>query len=120
MTMTVETPPDRVRPGAVAGLLIGDLIGPAAIYYAARALGAPVVLALILGGVACLPRQAAELARRGRLDGLGTAVPVAFALGGLLSLLSGDPRVLIVKDGWAAPPCTAGGPGWASGGRWKR
>lgn len=107
MTMTVETPPPhRVRPGAVAGLLLGDLIGPAAIYYAARALGAPVVLALILGGVACLPRQAVELARRGRLDGLGTAVLVAFALGGLLSLLSGDPRGLIVKD--AVWPLAAG------------
>jgi hypothetical protein len=99
MTMTVETPPlDRIRPAAVAGLLLGDLIAPAAIYYVARALGAPVVLALILGGLACLPRQAAELARRGRLDGLGTAVLVAFALSGLLSLLSGDARVLIVKD----------------------
>jgi len=62
MTMTVETPPpDRIRPAAVAGLLLGDLIAPAAIYYAAKALGAPVVLALILGGLACLPRQVAEL-----------------------------------------------------------
>jgi hypothetical protein len=62
MTMTVETPPpDRIRPAAVAGLLLGDLIAPAAIYYAARALGAPVVLALILGGLACLPRQVAAV-----------------------------------------------------------
>jgi hypothetical protein len=107
MTMTVETPPpDRIRLAAVAGVLLGDLIAPAAIYYAARALGAPVVLALILGGLACLPRQAAGLARRRRLDGLGTAVLVAFALSGLLSLLSGDARVLIVKD--AVWPLAAG------------
>ena len=107
MTMTVETPPpDHIRPAAVAGVLLGDLIAPAAIYYAARALGAPVVLALILGGLACLPRQVAGLARRGRLDGLGTAVLVAFALSGLLSLLSGDARVLIVKD--AVWPLAAG------------
>jgi MerR family transcriptional regulator, thiopeptide resistance regulator len=33
-------PPDRIRPAAVAGLLLGDLIAPAAIYYAARALEA--------------------------------------------------------------------------------
>ena len=78
MAMTIETPPpDRIRPAAVAGLLLGDLIAPAAIYYAARALGAPVVPALILGGLACLPRQVAGLARRGRADGLGTAVLVA-------------------------------------------
>jgi hypothetical protein len=107
MTMTVETPPpDRIRLAAVAGVLLGDLIAPAAIYYAARALGAPVVLALILGGLACLPRQAAGLARRRRLDGLGTAVLVAFALSGLLSLLSGNARVLIVKD--AVWPLAAG------------
>jgi len=38
--MTVETPPpDRVRAAAVAGVLLGDLIAPAAIYYAARAPG---------------------------------------------------------------------------------
>jgi hypothetical protein len=107
MIMNVETPPDRIRPAAVAGLLLGDLIGPAAIYYAARALGAPVALALILGGLTCLPRQAAKLARRGRLDGLGAAVLVTFALSGLLSLLSGDARILIVKD--AVWPLAAGG-----------
>jgi hypothetical protein len=107
MTMTVETPPpDRIRPAAIAGPLIGDLIAPAAIYYAARALGAPVVLALILGAVASLPRQVVELARRGRLDGLGTAVLVVFALSGMLLLLSGDARVLIVKD--AVWPLAAG------------
>ena len=39
MTMTVEAPPGRIRPAAVAGLLLGDLIAPAAIYYAARAPG---------------------------------------------------------------------------------
>jgi hypothetical protein len=30
MTMTARTPPDRVRPAAVAGLLLGDLIALAA------------------------------------------------------------------------------------------
>jgi hypothetical protein len=107
MNRTVETPPERSTPAAVAGPLLGDLIGPAAIYYAARALAAPVPLALILGGLACLPRQAAALARRGRLDGLGTAVLVTFALSALLTLLSGDARILIVKD--AVWPLAAGG-----------
>jgi hypothetical protein len=108
MTMTVESPPpDHIRLTAVGGPLLGDLIAPAVIYYAARTLGAPVLLALILGGLACLPRQVVELARRGRLDGLGTAVLVTLALSGLLSLLSGDARVLIVKD--AVWPLAAGG-----------
>jgi hypothetical protein len=57
MTMTVETPPpDRIRPAAVAGLPLGDLIAPAAIHYAARALASPVVpviaVPVLLGGTA--------------------------------------------------------------------
>lgn len=63
MTLTVETPPpDRIRPGAVAGLLLGDLIASATIYYAARALGAPVALALILL-CGCWPRGSWRRAR---------------------------------------------------------
>ena len=64
------------------------------------------MLAVVLGGVACLPRQAVGLARRGRLDGLGVAVLVVLAVSGLLSLLSGDARVLVVKD--AIWPLAAG------------
>jgi hypothetical protein len=99
MTMTARPPSlTGIRPAALAGMLLGDLIGPVAIYYVARALGAPVLLAVILGGLACLPRQAVGLARRGRLDGLGVAVLAVLAVSGLLSLLSGDARVLVVKD----------------------
>jgi hypothetical protein len=107
MTMTVDLPPPAgIRPAAVACLLIGDLIAPAASYYAARWLGASVVLALIVGGLGCVPRQVAELARRGRLDGLGAAVLIVLALSGLLSLLSGSARILVVKD--AVWPLAAG------------
>ena len=109
MTMTATAPPPSpagIRPAALAGVLLGDLIAPAGVYYAASALGAPVMLAVILGGVACLPRQAVGLARRGRLDGLGVAVLVVLAGSGLLSLLSGDARVLVVKD--AIWPLAAG------------
>jgi hypothetical protein len=105
MTMTADPPPG-IRPAAVAGILLGDLIAPAALYYAARALGAPVIPALLLGGLASLPRQAVELVRRRRLDGLGAAVLAGLALGAALSLLSGSARVLVVKD--AVWPLAAG------------
>jgi hypothetical protein len=111
-TVTAGQPsPAAIRPTALAGVLLGDLIAPACVYYAARALGAPVMLALLLGGLACLPRQAVGLARRRRLDGLGAAVLIVFAVSGLLSLLSGDARVLVLKDAvWplAAGAVTAG------------
>jgi hypothetical protein len=106
MTMTVDPPPAGFRPAAVAALLLGDLIAPAAVYYAARSLGATAVLALILGGLACLPRQVAQLARRRRLDGLGAAVLIVLALSGLLTLLAGSARILVVKD--AVWPLAAG------------
>ena len=106
MTMTTGTPPaPAVRPAA-AGLLLGDLIAPAAVYYLARALGAPVVLALILGGATGLPRQAVALARRRRPDGLGAAVLAVFALSALLALSAGSARILVVKD--AIWPLAAG------------
>jgi hypothetical protein len=98
--------PTDIRPAALAGVLLGDLIAPAGLYYAGRAFGAPVMLALILGSLACLPRQAVRLVRRGRVDGLGAAVLVVFAVSGLLSLLSGDARILVMKD--AAWPLAAG------------
>jgi hypothetical protein len=119
MTMTINSPPVpasppapavppalAVRPAAVAGALLGDLAAPAAVYYLARWLGAGAVWALILGGLTCLPRQAAGLARRRRLDGLGIAVLVVFALSGLLALSAGSARALIVKD--ASWPLAAG------------
>jgi len=106
MTMTTGTPPaPAVRPAA-AGLLLGDLIAPAAVYYLARALGATAVLALILGGATCLPRQAVAAARRRRPDGLGAAVLIVFALSALLALSAGSARILVVKD--AIWPLAAG------------
>jgi hypothetical protein len=107
MTVTARPPsPTGIRPAALAGVLLGDLIAPAGLYYAARALGAPVMLALLLGGLACLPRQVVGLVRRGRVDGLGAAVLMVFAVSGLLSLLSGDARILVMKD--AVWPLAAG------------
>ena len=94
------------RTAGLLGLLLGDLAAPIAIFYGARAAGASTGLALVLGGAVCLPRQLAEVARKRRLDGLGVAVLVSFALGGVLSLVSGDARVLVVKD--AIWPVAAG------------
>src|SRR5690242_10850285 len=111
ITMTMTTPvrpasPTGIRPVAIAAVLLGDLVAPAGVYYAARALGAPVMLAVLLGGLTCLPRQVFGLARRGRIDGLGAAVIGVLVVSGLLSLLSGDARFMVVKD--AVWPLAAG------------
>lgn len=109
MTMTARAPSRAshgTRPAALMGVLLGDLVGPIAVYYVAKAAGASTGLALVLGGVVCLPRQLAELVRKRRLDGLGIVVLMSFALGGGLSLVSGDARFLLVKD--AIWPVVAG------------
>ncbi|WP_034263842.1 VC0807 family protein [Actinospica robiniae] len=99
-------PPARGRSGALLKPLLGDLIAPIVVYYSARSLGATAGLALVSGGLTCVPRQVWEVVRRRHLDGLGIAVLVSFALGALLSLSSGDVRLLVVKD--ALWPLAAG------------
>jgi hypothetical protein len=99
-------PPAGVRPAALAGPLLGDVIAPAVTYYLARGLGAPAAAALVLGGLSCLPRQVLAVTRRRRPDGLGAAVLAALAIGGLLSLWAGSARLLVAKD--ALWPLAAG------------
>jgi hypothetical protein len=109
MTSPASSSASRAAARLPAGLLwvlLGDLAGPIAVYYGARSAGASTGLALVLGGAVCLPRQLAELMRKRRLDGLGIAVLVSFALGGAASLVSGDARFLVVKD--AIWPVAAG------------
>jgi hypothetical protein len=86
------------RPTAFLGALIGDVLAPLAVYYLVGALGASTMTAMIVAGLSCVPREAYQLARRRRLDGLGAAVIVSLALGVLLALGTGDARVLAVKD----------------------
>ncbi|MEW2522663.1 VC0807 family protein [Actinacidiphila alni] len=80
------------------GLLVGDLVAPVVVYGVAHAVGAGTMTAALLAGAGCLPRQAVRLAGRRRLDGLGAAVLAAFVVGALLTLISGDPRVMALKD----------------------
>ena len=106
MTMTKPVPPDQAPAPRAAGVspavflppLLGDLVGPVAVYYLAEGLGAAPLAAMLLGGATCLPRLAVELIRRRRLDGLGTAVLIGFFLGAVLTLTTGNVRALAVKD----------------------
>jgi hypothetical protein len=95
--MTMAATPS-VQPRTFLGPLLGDLVAPVAVYYLAQALGASPLAAMLLAGAACLPRLALELIRRHRLDGLGAAVLIAFTIGAVLTLTTGDARTLAVKD----------------------
>lgn len=95
-----------LRPMRLVGAIAGDVIAPVAVFFGAQALGVGALGASLLAGAGCLPRQAAQLATRRRLDGLGAVVLSAFAFGALLTLLTGDLRVMALKD--AIWPLAAG------------
>lgn len=82
-------------------LLIGllwDIGLPAVAYYGGRALGYDVLPALAAGGVAALLRVAFVAAVRRRLNGIGLIMGATFALLLVVSLFTGDPRVLLARE----------------------
>jgi intracellular septation protein A len=78
--------------------LLWDVGLPAVIFYACRAFGVEAFLALAAGGLAALVRVGFVAAVRRRLDGLAALVGVSFALLLVVSLLTGDPRILLVRE----------------------
>jgi hypothetical protein len=82
-------------------LLIGllwDVGLPIVVYYAGRALGYHVLPALAAAGCAALVRVAVVAVGRRRLDGLAAVVGGTFALLLGISLLTGDPRIVLAKE----------------------
>jgi hypothetical protein len=94
------------RRGALLGPLFADLLAPIAVFYVAQSLGISTLNATLLAGLATLPRQLVQLIRHRRLDGLGITVLASFVLGALLTLSTGDMRLMAVKD--AIWPLVAG------------
>jgi hypothetical protein len=82
-------------------LLIGllwDIGLPAVVFYVCRAFDVDVLPALAAGGLVALARVAWVAAVRHRLDGLAALVGGTFALLVVVSLLTGDPRILLAKE----------------------
>lgn len=78
--------------------LAWDVGLPVVVYYGCRAFGVDALLALAGGGLAALMRVGCVAALRRRLDGLGAFVGVSFVLVLVVSLLAGDPRVLLARE----------------------
>ncbi|MEV5963101.1 VC0807 family protein [Kribbella sp. NPDC051952] len=81
----------------LAGLL-WDVGLPAVAYYGGRALGYDVLPALAAGAVAALLRVAFVAVVRRRLNGIGLIIGATFALLLVVSLFTGDPRVLLARE----------------------
>lgn len=78
--------------------LFWDVGLPAVVFYVCRALGVDVLPALAAGGLAALIRVGWVAAVRRRLDGLAALVAVSFLLLAGVSLLTGDPRILLARE----------------------
>jgi len=99
-----EPPTEKQKTAGVRRLLARQLILelglPLAGYYGLRAAGASEWLALVLGGALTLPWIAYGLIRQRRVDITAAFTLTLLAVGGLMSLITGDPRVLLVRDSW--------------------
>lgn len=81
----------------MVGLLV-DLALPTALYYGLRAGGVSQVAALLIAGAPPAARVAVVLARTRRIDAMGVLVLGAVLLTVISSLITGDPRTLLVRN----------------------
>jgi hypothetical protein len=98
-TSTQSTAPtrNRSRLWSAAQIVIFDIAGPLVAYQMLRAAGLSSVSALVLSGV--LPGVAVlgGLIRHRRLDAVGVLVLAGIAVGSVLGLLTGNPRLVLVE-----------------------
>lgn len=83
---------------AVAPPLLIDLILPYGVFFVLSRLGVPAVAALALGGVAPAVRAVLTYVRSRKVEGLALFVLTLFALGIVMALVTGDPRLLLAKE----------------------
>ncbi|MEV5349457.1 VC0807 family protein [Streptomyces achromogenes] len=97
-------PPGSTPPrssGTLRGPLFSlavDILLPLLVYYAARALGADQVPALLLSGAPPALRLLAGAVRHRRIDGVDLFLTVLLVGAALVSLIGGGPRVLLFKN----------------------
>lgn len=73
---------------------------PMLAYYALRAAGLDVYLALLVTSVVPAAFAGIRLAVHRRTDGLATFMTVMMLLGAAVSLINGDERLLMAREGW--------------------
>ncbi len=88
---------NRNRFQGVAMIAVFDIAGPLAAYSLLRSAGQSAVSALVLSGAFPALGVAAGLVRHRRADTIRVLVLVGIAVGTVLGLLSGDPRLVLVE-----------------------
>src|SRR3954447_15259634 len=85
---------------ALAGAAM-DLVLPLAVYYALRAAGVDIYLALLAGAVASALGATVSLVRARRITGMSAYVLTMMVVSTGAALLTGSPRFLLAREGWA-------------------
>src|SRR5258707_12570578 len=105
---------DRKRYLDVAMIAVFDIAGPLVAYSLLRSAGQSAVTALILSGAFPALGVVVGLIRHRRADTIGVLVLAGIAVGTVLGLLSGDPRLVLVEGSvpsawfvflWLGPLC---------------
>ncbi|WP_406689772.1 VC0807 family protein [Saccharopolyspora sp. ID03-671] len=77
-----------------------DLLGPVAVYYLARIAGLAPTASLLLAAAVPVIRAARSYVTDRRVGGVTLFVLGAVALSAVMSLVTGDPRLLLVRAAW--------------------
>ncbi|MET8047190.1 VC0807 family protein [Streptosporangium sp. NPDC005286] len=80
--------------------LLADLLVPAALYYVLRSAGMSVYLSLLVTSVVPAAMGTYTLVRERRVDGLSVFMTAMMVLGVGASLISGNERFLLAREGW--------------------
>ncbi|WP_377273262.1 VC0807 family protein [Peterkaempfera sp. SMS 1(5)a] len=78
--------------------LLWDVGLPAAVFYGGRAVGLSTLWSCAAAALAALTRVVCVAAVRGRLDGLAAFVGASFTVVLVITLLTGDPRILLARE----------------------
>ncbi len=82
--------------------LLFELGVPLAGYYGLRAAGVSQWVALLTGSLLVLPWIVYGVVRHRRFEAMAGFTLVLMVVGALMSMVTGDPRTLLVRDGWLA------------------
>jgi hypothetical protein len=88
---------NRSRLRSAAKIVVFDIAGPLAAYQLLRSAGMSTVSALVLSGVLPGVTVLSGLIRRHRVDAVGVLVLAGIAVGTVIGLVSGNPRLVLVE-----------------------
>ncbi|WP_410667321.1 VC0807 family protein [Amycolatopsis sp. cmx-4-68] len=81
-------------------MLLRDVALPVALYYVLRSFEVAALWALLVSAVPPALRAGYVLVRRRRIDPVSAFVLAVLVVNGAVALLSGDPRLLLVRSAW--------------------